>query len=112
MKKLALAKASRPLAQYASELTDILIVTEGNLPLAVLIPLKTLDRESMALSTHPEFMKLMKRARKEFDSGRTLTLDQMRTRVRRMRSPGGVPRPVTGTRRRGATKRKRSLKGG
>lgn len=57
MKKVTLTKASRPLAQYATELADeILVVMDGNRPLAGLVPLKNIDRESLALSTHPEFM--------------------------------------------------------
>jgi hypothetical protein len=111
MKTIALAKALRPLAQYASELTDdILVVTEGDRPLAALISLKNVDPESLALGTRPEFMKILKRARREFDLGKTLSSDQMQTRVRRMRSPSSVLRPTTGTRRRSSSKRTRSTR--
>ena len=111
MKKVTLAKASRPLAQYASELMDdILVVTEGNRPLAALIPLKNIDRESLALSTDPEFLKLMQRARSDFDAGKTMSQDQVRTRVRRMRAPGSAVSEGGG--RRGGPSRKRSIRRG
>ena len=89
MKKVTLAQASRPLAQYASELKDeIVVVTEGKRAVAALVPLKNVDRESLALSTHPEFMKLVKRARAEFAAGRTVSLQEMRARARRLRRGG------------------------
>src|SRR5437773_1879642 len=89
MKKMTLAQASRPLAQYASELKDeIVVVTEGKRAVAALVPLKNVDRESLALSTHPEFMKLVKRARAEFAAGRTVSLQEMRARARRLRRGG------------------------
>ena len=111
MKTIALSKASRPLAQYAAELTDdILVVMVGNRPLAALVSLENIDPESLALGTHPGFMKILKRARREFDLGKTLSPDQMQNRVRRMRSPAGALKPTTGTRRRSSSKRKRSTR--
>lgn len=88
MKKISLAKASRSLAQYAAELTDdIIVVTKGKRPFAALVPLKNVDRESLALSTHPEFMRLVTRARRQFAAGRSITLEEMRIRVRKMPPP-------------------------
>ena len=94
MRKISLAKASRSLAQYAAELTDeIIVVTKGHSPYAALVPLANVDRESLAVSTHPEFMKLITRSRRRFAAGRTLDLDEMRTRVRRMSPPPGNGTP-------------------
>ena len=88
MRKMTLAQASRPLAQYASELkNEIVVVTQGRRAVAALVPLKNVDRESLALSTHPEFMKLVKRARAEFRAGRTVSLEEMQTRLTQSRSP-------------------------
>lgn len=82
MKRVALAKASQPLSEYASALDDdIVVVTKGGRPLAALVPLKNTDRESLALSTHPEFLALIKKARAEVAAGRVLTLEQMRAKV-------------------------------
>jgi hypothetical protein len=82
MKKLPLAQASQSLAKYAAELkNDIVIVTKGKRAVAALVPLKNVDRESLALSTHPEFLGIVKKARAEVSAGRTLTLERMKARV-------------------------------
>jgi antitoxin (DNA-binding transcriptional repressor) of toxin-antitoxin stability system len=82
MKKVSLGQASRSLGEYAAELEDeIVVVTKGRRPVAALVPLKNVDRESLALSTHPGFLKLIQRARAEVAGGKTLSLDEMRRRV-------------------------------
>ena len=87
MRKVSLAQASRPLAEYASELNgDIVVVTKGNRPLAALVPLRNVDGESLVLSSHPEFLKLMTRARREIATGKSLSLQDMRDRVLGRRS--------------------------
>ena len=44
----------QPLAQYASELKDeIVVVTKGRRAVAALVPLKNVDRESLALRPPP-----------------------------------------------------------
>jgi antitoxin (DNA-binding transcriptional repressor) of toxin-antitoxin stability system len=102
MKKVTLAQASRPLAQYALELKDeIVVVTKGRRAVAALVPLKNVDRESLALSTHPEFMKLVKRARAEFGAGKTVSLEEMQARVQRAHSPNRRLQPPAPKRRGG-----------
>jgi hypothetical protein len=102
VRKMTLAQASRPLAQYASELKDeIVVVTKGRRAVAALLPLKNVDRESLALSTHPEFMKLVKRARAEFRAGKTVSLEEMRVRLRQSRSASRRPQPAAPRRRGG-----------
>ncbi len=82
MRKLSLTQASEPLAKYAVELeNDIVVVTKGKRAVAALVPLKNVSRESLALSTHPEFLALVKKARAEIRAGRSLSLDEMRARV-------------------------------
>lgn len=82
MKTIKLASASRSLAEYAKELDDeIVIVTEGNKPVAAVVPLKNVDRESLTLSSHPEFLKIIARARRELAAGKILTLEEMRKAV-------------------------------
>jgi antitoxin (DNA-binding transcriptional repressor) of toxin-antitoxin stability system len=95
MKKVSLAQASRPLAEYASELNgDIVVVTKGNRPLAALVSLRNVDRESWSLSSHPEFLKLITRARREIAKGKSLSLEEMRTRAGGRRSPNKRLRPT------------------
>lgn len=82
MRKVSLARASGSLAKYASELDDeIVVVTCGRRPLAALVPLSNVDREALALSTSPEFLRLMKRARAEIAAGKSLSLAEMRARA-------------------------------
>ncbi len=89
MKKLTVTQASRSLGQYASELKDeIVVVTKGNRAVAALIPLRNVDRESLALSSQPEFLKLIKRARAEIAAGKSIPLNDMRERVLPKRSAG------------------------
>jgi hypothetical protein len=87
VKKLRLSSAVRPLAEYVAGLkNDTVVLTKGNRAVAALIPLKNVDRESMTLSQHPEFLELIARSRAEFDAGRTITLDEMKQRVLSKRS--------------------------
>ena len=82
MKRVPLARASGSLAKYAAELDDdIVVVTRGRRAVAALVPLANVDRESLALSTSPEFLRLMKRARVEIAGGKSLLLKEMRARV-------------------------------
>lgn len=82
MKRVTVGQASRSLGTYASELEDeIVVVTKGARALAALVPLRNVDRESLALSSHPEFLGLVRRARAEVSAGRTLSLQEVRRAV-------------------------------
>lgn len=82
MKTLALSNASRPLAEYASELDDeVVVLTERNRPVAAIVPLRNVDRESLALSTHPGFLALIERSRREVAAGKTLSFEQMEAAI-------------------------------
>jgi hypothetical protein len=82
MKKLTIAQASRSLGEYASELKDdMVVVTKGAQAVAALVPLKNVDREALVLSAHPEFLKLIGRARAEHAAGKSLSLAEVRRRV-------------------------------
>lgn len=88
MKTIKLSAARRPLAEYATELDDeIVVVTERNKPVAAIVPLRHVDRESVALSSHPEFLKLIAQSRLDFARGRKLSLDEMKRAVLPRRSP-------------------------
>ena len=82
MKTIKLASASRSLAEYAKELDDqIVVVTDRNKPVAGVVPLKNVDRESLALSSHPEFLEIIAKSRRQFAAGKTLSLEGMRRAV-------------------------------
>jgi antitoxin (DNA-binding transcriptional repressor) of toxin-antitoxin stability system len=94
MKKVNLATADRPLAAYAAELRDeIVLLTKRNRAVAAIVPLKNVDRESLTLSHHPEFLELIAQSRAEFAAGRTLSLAEMRRAVLPKRSPNRRMQP-------------------
>ena len=94
MRTIKVSTASRPLAEYASELDDdIVLLTKRNRPFAALVPLRNVDRESLALSNHPGFLKLIERSRREIAAGKTLSWAAMRASFA---SDEGTPRrPAT-----------------
>lgn len=94
MKKLRLSSAARPLAEYIADFRDeTVVLTEGNRAVAALIPLKNVDRESLVLSQHPEFLELIARSRADFAAGRTISMSEMKQRVLPKRSPSKRIRP-------------------
>ena len=96
MKRLRLSSAVRPLADYVADFLDeTVILTEGSRAVAAIVPLKNVDRESLALSQHPEFLELIARSRAEFAAGRTISLDAMKRRVLPKRASSG-PRAEIG----------------
>jgi hypothetical protein len=82
MKVIELSTATRPLAEYASEIGDeIVVLTAHEKPVAAIVSLAHLDREALALSMSSEFMALIEEARREIANGQTLTLDEMKRAV-------------------------------
>lgn len=64
MKSINLASAHRPLAEYAADLGDeILVLTKGDRAVAAIVPLKNIDRESLVWSQHPEFLAIIAQSR-------------------------------------------------
>lgn len=88
MKIIEMSSARRPLAEYAADLGDeiILVTDHRKRPVAAVVPLKNVDRESIALSTNPEFLRIVQRSRSALAEGRTLTLTQMRKKVTPVRA--------------------------
>lgn len=79
MKTIKLSRASGTLAEYADNLGDeILVLTDDNKPVAAIVPLKGIDRESITLSGHPAFLKIIARSRLQFRRGETLSLAEMK----------------------------------
>jgi PHD/YefM family antitoxin component YafN of YafNO toxin-antitoxin module len=54
---------------------ETLVFTKKKRPVAALISLKKVDRESLALSTNPQFLTIIKAARKEIRAGKTVSLE-------------------------------------
>jgi hypothetical protein len=102
VKRLRLSSALRPLADYVADFRDeTVLLTEGNRAVAAIVPLKNVDRESLALSQHPEFLELIARSRAQFAAGQTFSLKEMKRRLLPKRSPNKRIQPTAGRARRG-----------
>ena len=100
MKSIDWASAHRPLADYAENLGDeILLLKKGDRAVAAIVPLRNVDQESIVLSQHPEFLAIITRSRADFAAGRKLSLSDIKrvllskgssnTRIARRRQPPG-----------------------
>lgn len=102
MRKVELSTAIRPLADYVAGLRDEpVLLTKGRKAVAAIVPLRNVDRESLALSQHPEFLGLIARSRADFAAGRTLSLGEMKRRVLAKPSPNKRIQPTARRARRG-----------
>ncbi|MCX7046652.1 MAG: type II toxin-antitoxin system prevent-host-death family antitoxin [Candidatus Sumerlaeota bacterium] len=82
MKTIELSTASQSLSEYAKDFDEEpIVLTSSNKPVAAIVSLKKVDRESLALSTNPEFMEIIQKARKEIKTGRKLSLKEMKQEV-------------------------------
>jgi hypothetical protein len=80
-------KELRPLLEFAeASSAETLVLTGKRRPVAALVSLRKVDRESLALSTSPEFWRIIGKARKEIRAGKTTTLEALERRR-------GVPGP-------------------
>ena len=84
MKTIELSTASRPLSTYAHEFgegEEPVLLTANQQPIAVLLPLKQFDAETLALSLSPEFIALIEQARQEIKAGKKVSLEAMKQAV-------------------------------
>jgi hypothetical protein len=56
---------------------ETLVFTKKKRPVAALVSLRKVDRESLALSTNPQFLKIIETARKEVRAGKTISLEAL-----------------------------------
>jgi antitoxin (DNA-binding transcriptional repressor) of toxin-antitoxin stability system len=79
VKTVDLAKASKSLSAYAHDLgEEPVILTVDDEPVAALVSLKNVDRESLVLSTSPAFLRLMQAARDELARGDSVSLEEIK----------------------------------
>ena len=101
MKTLELKKASKGLADYAANLgSESIVITSNNKPVAALVSLKGVDRESLSLSLNPAFMKIIRRARAEVRRGEVYSLKQVKQEM--LAETDGPNKPLLRTRRKTA----------
>ena len=109
MKTIKLSSASRPLADYAEEFSgEIVLLTKRNKAVAAIVPLKGVTRESIALSGHPGFLRIIARSRAQFERGQTMSLAEMKAAFEDKRSPNRRLQPTNARRRTVKTRGKRS----
>jgi PHD/YefM family antitoxin component YafN of YafNO toxin-antitoxin module len=78
MKAMKLPKELQSFVQAAETAEEeTLVFTKKKRPVAALVSLRRVDRESLALSTNPQFMKIIETARKEVRAGKTISLDAL-----------------------------------
>ncbi len=64
LRKVDIADATEPLAQYAQEMENgLLVVTRDGQPIAVVIGVENADLETVSLSNHPGFLEIIERSR-------------------------------------------------
>ena len=69
----------RPLAEYPKDLKkdEVLVVMKRRRPIAAVVALHDMDRESVALSFHPKFLAIIEKSRADIAAGRTFTMDEV-----------------------------------
>lgn len=73
-----LAKASRSLADYVSELgSEAVIVAEGDRPVAVLVPLPNQKSDLEKLMDDPRFLAILESSRAQYAAGDYMTHDEV-----------------------------------
>ena len=56
---------------------ETLVFTKKRRPVAALVSLRKVDRESLALSTNSQFLRIIESARKEVRAGKTIPLEAL-----------------------------------
>ena len=77
-------------AEAAEE--ETLVFTKKKRPVAALVSLRNVDRESLALSTNPQFLRIIETARTEVRAGKTISLEALQKKY-------GVAAPNKGMKR-------------
>jgi len=82
MKTLEMVEATAPLAEYARDVRkEPVILTIGGRPVAALVPIENADLETVALSTHPQFLALIERSRARQKAEGGISSTEMRRRL-------------------------------
>ena len=78
MKSIKLPKQVAPFLTVAETAeTETLVFTEKKRPVAALVSLRNVDRESLALSTNSQFLGILEKARKEIRAGKAASLESV-----------------------------------
>lgn len=89
MKSVEMKRATASLADYARDVKkEPVILTNHGRPVAALMPIKNADRETVSLSTNPQFLALIERSRRRHEAEGGISSEEMR---RRLRAEHGKP---------------------
>lgn len=79
MRKIDLADATKPLAEYVKEMEGMsLMITYKGVALAALVPLENADYETVTMATDPEFRAILERSRKSLREEGGVSADEVR----------------------------------
>jgi len=78
MKAMRLPKELQSFLEVAETAEqEMLVFTKKKRPVAALVSLRKVDRESLALSTNPQFLRIIETARNEVRAGKTTSLETL-----------------------------------
>ena len=60
---------------------ETIVLTRRGRPVAAVVPIKGVDAETLTLSTSRKFLGILRRSFAQLDSGKTVSLAEMRRRV-------------------------------
>jgi prevent-host-death family protein len=83
MKLLDMAEATGTLAEYASRVNDeTVVVTVGGKPVAALVAVSNVDKETISLATNPNFMlDILERSQARAEKEGWISSGEMRRRL-------------------------------
>ena len=82
MKVIDLTEATETLATYAAEVAqEPVIITVAGKPIAALVAIENADLETVSLSTNPDFLALIERARARHQAEGGLSSAELRRRL-------------------------------
>lgn len=82
MKRLEMAQATAPLADYAKNVNkEPVVLTVDGKPVAALVSVENADWETITLSTHPQFIALIERSRTRQRIEGGISSNEMRQRL-------------------------------
>ena len=99
MKAMKLPKEIQPFLDVAETAdAETLVFIKKKRPVAALVSLRKVDQKSLALSTNPQFLRIIESARKEIREGKTISLEALKKKF-------GLAAPIRRTKRTRKTRR-------
>ena len=100
MKAIKLPKELEPLLEVAeASQGETLVFTDKKRLVAALVSLRKVDRESLALGTNPEFLKIIETARKQIRAGKKTSLEELEAKFKLATPNKALQAPARKTRR-------------